>query len=226
MGCARGIVLFENFLSGSNFAGKGRCSAECAFSSLRGKVRGHMSKRAKTDQLTGGSGDVSPQYFTLPANTLSAANTFTEGAIPTPVPRNKVQGDRVTVMEVLKVYFNNPEPDNNPAAGGSVVTATAQLSTSSTAGTSFGNVKVFAFCEKIVRGAFTAAGSYGCEVVDPYVWDCSDAAGHGILVATDNIYFGCNTVGFTATATFTARILYRMKSITLAEYIGIVQSQQ
>lgn len=185
-----------------------------------------MPKRQATDPLTGGSGDVSPQYFVVPANTTSAANTFTEAAIPTPVPRNKVQGDRVTVMEFLKVYFNNAEPDNNPAAGGSVVSATAQISSSSLTTTSFGNTKVLAFCEKIVRGAFTAAGSYGMEITDPYVWDCTDGNGHGILVATDNIYFGVNTSGFTGTATFTARILYRMKNISLPEYIGIVQSQQ
>lgn len=183
-------------------------------------------KRATSDLLTGGSGDVSPQYFALPPNTLSAANTFTEGAIPTPVPRNKVQGDRVTVMELLKVYFNNPEPDANPSAAGSLVTATAQLSTRSQNAITLGNVAVFAFCDKIVRGAFTAAGSYAAEVFDPFVWDCTDGAGHGILIATDNIYFGCNTAGFTAAAAFNCRLLYRMKNISLPEYIGIVQSQQ
>lgn len=186
-----------------------------------------MSKRARnSDLLTGGSGDVSPQYFALPVNTLTAANTYTEGAIPTPVPRNKVQGERVTVMELLKVIFNNPEPDNNPAAGGSLITATAQLSTRTQTGLNVNNVAILAFHEKVVRGAFTAAGSYAAEILDPYVFDCTDGAGHGILVATDNIYFGCNTAGFTAAAAFGCRLLYRMKNISLPEYIGIVQSQQ
>jgi len=183
-------------------------------------------KRSKKDQLTGGTGDVSPQYFALPSNSLSAANTYTEGTIPTPVPRSKTQGDSITVMEILKVFFNNPEPDSNPGAAGSLVTASAQLSTSSLSSSALGNVKVFAFCEKVVRGAFTAGGSYAAEIMDPYCFDCTDGAGHGILVATDNIFYGCTTAGFTAAAAFNARILYRMKNVTLAEYIGIVQSQQ
>lgn len=188
-----------------------------------------MSKRARsngTDGLTGGSGDVNPQYFTLPQNTLSAANTYTEGTIPTPIPRNRISGGKATVMEILKVYFNLPESDSNNAAAGSVIIAQCQLTTRSLAAMAQNNPAVFAHCEKLMRGAFTAAGTYGTAYLDPWVWDCTDSAGHGVLIATDNIFFGANTVGFTAAQAFNARLLYRMKNVTVEEYIGIVQSQQ
>lgn len=186
-----------------------------------------MAKRARGNgDLTGGSGDINPQYFTLPQNLLSAANTYTEGTIPTPIPRNRVSGGKATVMEILKVYFNLPEADANSAAGGSVIQAQAQLTTRSLTAMSQGNPAVFAHCEKMMRGAFTAAGSYATVIQDPYVWDCTDGAGHGVLVATDNIYFGCLTTGFTGAVTFNARLLYRMKNVSVEEYVGIVQSQQ
>lgn len=186
-----------------------------------------MAKRAKNgDGLTGGTGDVSPQYYTLPQNTLSAANTYTEGTIPTPIPRNRISNGKATVMEILKVYFNLPEADANNTAGGSVISAQAQLTTRSLTAMQQNSPSVFAHCEKMMRGAFTAAGSYATAIADPFIWDATDGAGHGVLVATDNIYFGCFTAGFTAAQSFNARILYRMKNVSVEEYIGIVQSQQ
>lgn len=64
--------------------------------------------------------------------------------------------------------------------------------------------------------------------------DLTDGAGHGILVATDNIYLSVQTsltayngssadeiIGFCF-----ADLIYRFKEVKLQEYIGIVQSQQ
>lgn len=70
------------------------------------------------------------------------------------------------------------------------------------------------------------------ESVD--VHDLTDGAGHGILVATDNIFVSCSisvgsvfvTQADAATGAASCNILYRFKEIALAEYIGIVQSQQ
>lgn len=187
---------------------------------------GHMSKRGASDSLTGGTGDVNPQYWTLPSNTMSAANTFTEGTIPTPIPRVRVAGGKATVMEILKVFINLPEADANNGAGGSNIFAQAQLSTKSLSGMSFANPAVFAYAEKNMRGAFTAAGTYGTVTHDPQERDLTDGAGHGLLIATDNIYFGMNTSGFTAAGSSSIKILYRMKNVSVEEYIGIVQSQQ
>lgn len=186
-----------------------------------------MKRGRKSDTLTGGSNDVSPQYFTISSGTQTALNTYREGAIPTPVPRNKVQSGEVTVMEILKIYFDLAEPDTNNSAAGNVLQVQAQLATKSQIAIDPSQPTVFAWANKIIRGAFTAAGTYGTAYMEPLVWDATDGAGHGILVATDNIFFGINTVNFAgAFATASCKILYRMKNVSLAEYIGIVQSQQ
>lgn len=57
--------------------------------------------------------------------------------------------------------------------------------------------------------------------------DLTDGAGHGVLVATDAIYLQIFTTGVANTSeTGRFRMLYRFKNVSLAEYIGIVQSQQ
>jgi hypothetical protein len=132
----------------------------------------------------------------------------------------------VTVMEVLRVYFDLPEADVNFGAAGSLVVASAQLSTRSQTAFSSAFPGVFAYSTKTLRGAFTAAGTYAVESKEPFVYELTDGAGHGVLIATDNIYFGCITAAFAAAGTFAGKVLYRMKNVTLAEYIGIVQSQQ
>lgn len=182
-------------------------------------------KRKGNGGLTGGTGDVSPQYYSFQL-TMTAANTYRETPIATPVPRNKQTGDQVTVMEILKVFFDGGEADANPAAAGSVISLAAQLSTKSLTALDSNSPNVFAFFSKQIRGAFTAAGSYGMSYYEPYCFDMTDGAGHGVLIATDNIYFGLNTANFTAVSFCNARLLYRMKNVSLAEYIGIVQSQQ
>lgn len=183
------------------------------------------SKRTR-DALTGGTGDVSPQLLGAIV-TLSAANTFTQTTVPVPIQRYSAGRERALVMEVLKVFFDLGEPDANPAAGGSLLAFSAYLSTSSQASfPTMDNPVVFAFGQKVVRGAFTAAGTYGTYASDPFTLDLTDGAGHGVLVATDNIFLGAVSSGFTAVSACSIKILYRFKEVTLAEYIGIVQSQQ
>jgi hypothetical protein len=52
------------------------------------------------------------------------------------------------------------------------------------------------------------------------------SAGRGYLVATDQIWLGLSTQNTGRANTITVKIYYRMKNITLEEYIGIVQGQQ
>lgn len=56
--------------------------------------------------------------------------------------------------------------------------------------------------------------------------DFSDGAGHGLLIATDSIFAALNSTATTLTNIADCRLLYRFKEVPLAEYIGIVQSQQ
>jgi hypothetical protein len=69
------------------------------------------------------------------------------------------------------------------------------------------------------------------EAID--IHDLTDGAGHGILVATDNIWLtgqlivaAPGGISVIASGVVFCDIFYRFKKVTLQEYIGIVQSQQ
>ena len=178
------------------------------------------------DALTGGTGDVSPQWLTFNSLLLSAANTYTETTINLPITRLPVPKGKAMVLELLKARFQFPQVDLNPTAGGSLISIFGQINPTSQAAIGLGNPQTFAQSSLILRGAFTAAGSYESVYRGDVECDCTDGAGHGVLVATDNLFFGANTAGFNAAATFNCKLLYRFKIVKLEEYIGIVQSQQ
>jgi hypothetical protein len=186
-----------------------------------------MSKRGRSDgSLTGGTRDVNPQWLNIGVLTLSAANTFTEAPISLPVPRYSASGGKSIVMEFLKVEFNNPALDTEFGAASSNKNCVQALSTISQTAVASSSPRTIQWCEVEFRGAFTAAGTYETKTRDPLVFDLTDGAGHGLLIGTDQIFWGANTLGYTAAALFGCRILYRFKEIALTEYIGIVQSQQ
>lgn len=180
---------------------------------------------ASSKSLTGGTGDVNPQFLSLEL-TLSAANTLTNQSVVLPISKFQQKGNKAVVIEILKVFWNSPLVDANNAAGGNNITQTAHLSTALLGTAAPNSPFVFAYFDKQDRGAFTAAGTYQTTHDDPVVYDCSDGAGHGILVATDRIFFQAVTTGHAAAVTFGAKIMYRFKEINLPEYIGIVQGQQ
>lgn len=181
-------------------------------------------KRGRSE-LTGGTGDVSPQLLTL-AVTQTGANTFTEQQTGLPIPRFAISKGKAMTMELLKVYFDGGQKDNNYAAGGESSSVSAQLSTASFTALNDADPRVIAFYNKEYRGAFTAAGTYSSVITEPFQLDCTDGAGHGILIATDNIFMGINTTNFAGASSVVAKLLYRWKMVTTDEYIGIVQSQQ
>lgn len=61
---------------------------------------------------------------------------------------------------------------------------------------------------------------------EPIEYDLTDGAGHGILVATDNVFGQIVAAGTSVANTVRVKLMYRMKNVSLAEYVGIVQSQQ
>jgi len=190
--------------------------------------RTKLSRMANKRQLTGGTGDVNPQYLSGRV-TLSAANTVTTLTLGTPIVRVGPQSNnRATIMEILKVFVEMPIVDLDAAAA---TNRNAFLVFSTTSfGTTLAGLsepRVFCAFQKAVRNAFTAAGTGTLDVsVDPITWDMTDGAGHGVLVATDNIFIQATTNNYTAAQQFDFKILYRFKTVDLAEYIGIVQSQQ
>lgn len=73
----------------------------------------------------------------------------------------------------------------------------------------------------------TAASASGVVHVEyPLQQNLTDGAGHGVLVATDNVYLQIGSLTTGVQNTMTCWMLYRFKKVNVLEYIGIVQSQQ
>lgn len=176
--------------------------------------------------LTGGTGDVSPQWLSF-SGTQSAADTTTTVTQAIPVQRLP-QGGRAQVLEVLKVVFSSTPLPASASAGETIDVLNAFLSTTSfgTTATTQSEPRVFAYDSILNRSAFTAAGTYMASLPQVRVWDCTDGAGHGILIATDNIYLQIASTTTGNANTEYVKILYRWKNVGLQEYIGLVQAQQ
>jgi len=184
---------------------------------------------ANKRQLTGGTDDVNPQYLSA-AVTQTGTDAFTQLTLGTPIVRVGTDSSgSATIMEVLKVYFDLPIPDTTAAAA-TLRSAIMCITTSSGTGTTitpFSDPKVLAQFRRDNVNAFTAGGTGVLQMEHgPHVMDLTDGAGHGVLVAVDNLFLECNTSGMSEAKTFRVKILYRFKKVKLVEYIGIVQSQQ
>lgn len=177
--------------------------------------------------LTGGTGDINPQWMSFVA-TESSADTTTTTTQAVPVQRLPT-GGRAQVMEVLKVGFSFNQLPASASATEVLDSVKCALSTASfgTTTTTWQEPRVFAAVEVSARSAFTAAGTYmATQTTQPVMLDVTDGAGHGLLIATDNIYAQVSSSGTGSAISFGIKILYRWKNIGLQEYIGIVSSQQ
>ena len=189
-------------------------------------------KRVAGDALlTGGTKDVNPQFLSN-ILVMSAANAFTELSVGIPIQRISPQkSDRAIIMEILRLYVDMPEVGAADISSVTVIrdTAVFTMCTASQGTVQFnlGNTRCLMANSIATYSAFTAAGTFMQQVNDnPVVFDFTDEAGHGILVATDNLFFGLSTAGYAAAGTAAFKVLYRWKEVGLTEYIGIVQSQQ
>lgn len=208
----------------------------------------------RKDTLTGGTNDVNPQWWRLP--TLGGPNTTyssslpsgsaygVEQSFPIPVQRLAQAQGRAQVMEILKIryQFNSEMPLTNSTTQGTVLTV-ANIATSASGNQTvpgsyrLGDPHVIDFDQQDQVWYRVPGGGiyYLVDGINPEIHDLTDGDGHGVLVATDNIFVGWvvlvsdtgSTDGFPVFAnSLNVDILYRWKEVSLAEYIGIVQSQQ
>jgi len=187
-----------------------------------------MTKRRRINYgITGGSGDVNPQYYhgTL---RLKATDTITEASYQLPVPRLPI-GGRSTVLEILRIYWLCL-PFKDCLAGNKRKFQHISFSTipqGEVTLATFNEPNVFCQMRLYQEGAFTGGGSFAYSYDGLMSYDLTDGAGHGFLIGTDKIFVQCDSDDQTPEiTTFNFKILYRFKSITLQEYIGIVQGQQ
>lgn len=167
--------------------------------------------------ITGGTLDVNPQYFNMAA-VQSAADTTTTTSFNIPIQRLPTHG-RAQVMEILKVFWF---PDSAIVETDNSIEAYMTTSSFGTTAVNFDEPRVFAAFTRDIK--ITTSGQIVNE--GPIIQDLSDGAGHGILIATDQIFLQIQSSSTSAAQAMKAKLLYRWKNVGLAEYIGVVQSQQ
>lgn len=186
-----------------------------------------MPKRKSTRGIGGGTGDINPQWFNLGPTTMTAA--FTNASVT--LPRERLPyGNKSQVMEVLKVEYSLAPAHVFNVTAGTDSSSRVYVTTSS-----FGTAEPTAAAQSgkviskwTVHLPSEGTGLSSMIIYDPYIEDLTDGAGNGILVATDTIFVGNIQTAATSPINTVAmvRLLYRWKNVGLAEYIGIVQSQQ
>lgn len=193
-----------------------------------------MSKKGKNDRLTGGTNDVNPQWLCSNDLTLNIGQNITEVGIPLPIQRISTPQGKAQIIEVLKVHWQMsgflPTPIGTASFG-----IFANLSTKSAGGSlaQAQDAPHHGYCidnnNIVIYTDQSTNGSAFWQFETPTRHDLTDGAGHGVLVATDQIFvtaFKPVGIATTAPSVVHVRILYRVKDVGLAEYIGIVQSQQ
>jgi len=187
-----------------------------------------MSKRRRTDGLTGGTGDIKPQYLTATTGT-AAINTYGTIAITLPVPRFGAQKNKSTITELLSVdwYIGIGDlGDNNNTAFAWLSTkenrADGVTSDETTLAVDLNDPTNFAFAIKQMSLLTSGLGS----TLFPIHIDLTDGNGNGFLIATDRLQITMGNISGTATSQSIAKIKYRLVNVGLPEYIGIIQSQQ
>lgn len=187
-----------------------------------------MKRGRARDQLTGGSGDVNPQILTFRL-VQSGVDTATVLPQQLPIPRLPTAPGRNLVIELLWVdyYWENAAVVNNVANERVLVTVTTNPFTPATATEALQDPRLLdAWLNAISNfGPLNASTGFGNILAENYN-DLTDQAGHGLLVASDTLYFGCVSQATTQANNIILKIGYRFKDVSLVEYIGIVQSQQ
>jgi len=169
-----------------------------------------------TLELTGGSRDTNPQFISGTI-TESANDTTTSLAVPLPIDRLRNKGDLIGVVEILKVYVAFRQ--TNVFGSYRIIFSTKNFGTTATF---FNDPTVFAMYA-VNDNSFSDISRHFFNL--PFTLDVTDAAGHGVLVATDQFFVQLTSTTSGSTMQSDFKILYRYKDVSITEYVGIVQSQ-
>lgn len=172
---------------------------------------------------------VSPSmFFGGPSSVPITNGNASFFALPLPIPRLRTSGAKQLIVEVLWVLFYQFTPEIGTGANTKYMNVTTNASPQT-------NIAIAATDPRTIADTLTtilaAAAPVSVEQFQ-HIWEVelTDDAGHGLLVATDTIYFNFIATNATTapggTDTGVVRIGYRFKEVSLTEYVGIVQSQQ
>lgn len=186
-------------------------------------------KYSSRDTLTGGTGDIKPQVFTIETGVAGAVDDYVVGTFVLPVPRFGTMKTKATIFEILSIDYYMAIRNNNDNAVVEMCYLTTSTNRTSGETCNLGaivlDVSLPATIAPVVRTS-TLSTNGATSFTFPTHVDMTDGAGNGILIATDRIIIVGGGVGNTLAGNYIAKIKYRMVNVGIAEYVGIVQSQQ
>ncbi|KKK78384.1 hypothetical protein LCGC14_2844120 [marine sediment metagenome] len=190
-----------------------------------------MSKRKLNSggSVTGGTGDVKPQVFTMNTGTAPAIDDYVINTTVLPVPRFGTMKTKATVFEILWVdwYLNIVNIQDNQATEIGFLTTNTNRSdgeTSTLGSFAADLLDPRTFAPAITSNTLTTSGAAAKRY--PIRINMTDSNGNGMLIATDRLVVVGGGVGNATAGDYVAKVGYRMTNIGIAEYVGIVQSQQ
>lgn len=169
-------------------------------------------------QITGGSGDVNPQTLSFEL-VESAANTFTEFEIEIPASGLAAPRGKAVAFELLKVL---PWIPSGALTDGTSLNVQLYLRSRDDIG-DFSDADMFYYMNHITQ--VVTSGGFTYESLKP-PYNLTDDAGHGVLVAQPKIFGAIKGGSQSVALTAHLKILYRIKYVTLEEFIGLAISQQ
>lgn len=174
-------------------------------------------KRVASDTLTGGTRDVNPQTLGMGGDlTESAAATFTSRTVAVPVNRVSSNSSVAQVIEVLWVEFEHTS-GTIPDAANETFSAALTM-TEKAAMPSLGEVDLIAKASWGFTAFVTSGGAGGSKITHI---DLTDGQGHGIIVATPNVFFAVAGENTATAQSAGCRMGYRFKNVGLQEYVGL-----
>jgi hypothetical protein len=178
-------------------------------------------KRSRDGSLTGGTGDVNPQWMSF-SEVQTGNDTATGGSVQPPVSLST--GEKLA-MEILKIALLY-ENQRSETAGAN--TANFWLSTKNFGTTypALGLGDATVLLSNAYGGVSDSAVGFAL-VPGTVFFDYTDGDGHGVLVGNQNLYWGITSSSTGQANRFSVKILYRAKRISDSELLGIVlQSNQ
>lgn len=187
-------------------------------------------KRRKTSggSVTGGTGDVKPQYLTMSTSTPGSADDYQVQQITLPVVRPS-EDRNATIIEFLSIdYYPNVANLADQSSAYAMMLASNIDRSSGDAASAATIAQDIADPRTIAPvfhyNNFTTSGQLSQSV--PIHFDFTDNNGNGMLYASDQIFLVGASIGDSVQGFYIAKLKYRFVTVGLIEYIGIVQQQQ
>lgn len=200
-------------------------------SSMRRASRRDEKDMYGSGSQTGGTGDVKPQILTVAGPVAAALDDYTVTKFGVPVPRFGPSYNKSTVMEILSVDFYPHIESLSDTTAHILFLALSTSEIRTTSVTSTLNTFSDDIASPFVLASFlrsqNVASAVGIESIQlPFHVDMTDSNGNGVLVAGDNLYLIQGDTSAPIGSRSVMKIKYRLVNIGIAEYVGILQSQQ